>query len=282
METCRSLAAQSIATHGGRYLVRGGAAEVVEGGPPPKTLIIVEFPSMARARQWYASAEYAEALKVRRTALVRRLRRRRRGLKEIKARLLVRTASSLWKGLLWLCAKRRETTGGETMPILRHAIFCLSVGLAAWLPQSPARADQAFQRFLPLFVDLDGWQGKKPDGMSMEMPNASMTTAARDYTRGPAQAHATVMVGQPATGALAPIQSGVNLQTSQGHMVTATMHGMQVLKTFNTPQKSGALMVALGKEAMFSFSYSGLSEDEGTALAEKFDWKALQAAAQTK
>jgi hypothetical protein len=27
------------------------------------------------------------------------------------------------------------------------------------------RADQAFQRFLPLFVDLDGWQGKKPDGI---------------------------------------------------------------------------------------------------------------------
>ena len=73
METYRTLAAQSIAEHGGRYLVRGGAAEAVEGGPPPKTLIIVEFPSMARARAWYASAEYAEALKVRRTALERRL-----------------------------------------------------------------------------------------------------------------------------------------------------------------------------------------------------------------
>jgi uncharacterized protein (DUF1330 family) len=73
METYRALAAQSIAHHGGRYLVRGGAAEAVEGAPPPKTLIIVEFPSMDRARQWYASAEYAEALKVRRTALERRL-----------------------------------------------------------------------------------------------------------------------------------------------------------------------------------------------------------------
>ena len=165
---------------------------------------------------------------------------------------------------------------------LRHAIFCLSVALTVWLPQSPARADQAFQRFLPLFVDLDGWQGKKPDGMSMEMPNASMTTAPRDYSRGPAQAHVTVMVGQAATGALAPIQSGVNLQTSEGHMVTSTMHGMQVLKTFSTPQKSGALMVALGKDAMFSFSYSGLAEDEAIALAEKFDWKALQAAVQAK
>jgi uncharacterized protein (DUF1330 family) len=73
METYRTLAARSIAQYGGRYLVRGGAAELIEGGPALKTLIIVEFPSMVRAREWYASVEYAEALKVRQTALERRL-----------------------------------------------------------------------------------------------------------------------------------------------------------------------------------------------------------------
>jgi uncharacterized protein (DUF1330 family) len=73
IETYRALAAPSIAQYGGRYLVRGGAVDLVEGGPPPKILIIVEFPSMARAREWYASSEYGEALKVRRTALERRL-----------------------------------------------------------------------------------------------------------------------------------------------------------------------------------------------------------------
>jgi uncharacterized protein (DUF1330 family) len=73
METYRALAAKSIAQYGGSYLVRGGAAELAEGGPPPRTLIVVEFPSMARLREWYASAEYAEALKVRQTALERRL-----------------------------------------------------------------------------------------------------------------------------------------------------------------------------------------------------------------
>ncbi|WGR74443.1 MULTISPECIES: DUF1330 domain-containing protein [unclassified Bradyrhizobium] len=72
-EAHRTLAAKTIAQYGGRYLVRGGAADVVEGGPPPRTIIIVEFPSMARAREWYASPEYAEALKLRRTALERRL-----------------------------------------------------------------------------------------------------------------------------------------------------------------------------------------------------------------
>src|SRR6266705_4988934 len=72
-ETYRSIAAKSIAHYGGRYLVRGGAAEVAEGGPPVKDIVVVEFPSMERLREWYASPEYAEALKVRRTALERRL-----------------------------------------------------------------------------------------------------------------------------------------------------------------------------------------------------------------
>ena|SRR5947199_10706102 len=72
-EAYRTIAAKTIAQYGGRYLVRGGAAESVEGGPPPKTLIVVEFPSMERLREWYASPEYAEALKVRQTALDRRL-----------------------------------------------------------------------------------------------------------------------------------------------------------------------------------------------------------------
>ena len=72
-DTYRTIAAKAIAQYGGRYLVRGGAASIAEGGPSPKNIIVVEFPSMERLREWYASPEYAEALKVRRTALDRRL-----------------------------------------------------------------------------------------------------------------------------------------------------------------------------------------------------------------
>jgi len=55
-ETYRTIAAKAIAQYGGRYLVRGGAAGIAEGGPPPKNIIVVEFPSMEKLRQWYASA----------------------------------------------------------------------------------------------------------------------------------------------------------------------------------------------------------------------------------
>ena len=72
-EAYRTIAARIIEQYGGRYLVRGGAADVVEGGPPPHTIIIVEFPTMQRLREWYASPEYAEALRHRRMALDRRL-----------------------------------------------------------------------------------------------------------------------------------------------------------------------------------------------------------------
>jgi uncharacterized protein (DUF1330 family) len=71
--TYRTLAQESIAKYGGRYIVRGGAIETVEGDWTPKTIIIVEFPTMARAREWYQSSDYAEALKVRQYALKRNL-----------------------------------------------------------------------------------------------------------------------------------------------------------------------------------------------------------------
>ena len=48
-ETYRTIAAKAIAQYGGRYLVRGGAASIAEGGPPPKNIIVVEFPSMKKS-----------------------------------------------------------------------------------------------------------------------------------------------------------------------------------------------------------------------------------------
>ena len=69
----RVLAAASIAEYGGKYLVRGAEAEVVEGTPTTRRIIIVEFPSIEQARVWYGSSAYAGALKIRESALDRRL-----------------------------------------------------------------------------------------------------------------------------------------------------------------------------------------------------------------
>jgi len=167
------------------------------------------------------------------------------------------------------------------MLTLRYSIICFALSFSILLPQA-SRAEQAFQRFLPLLVDLDGWTGKKADGVSMEMANMSMTTANRDYTKGSSELHASVVVGQSAVAALAPLQNAMNIQTTDGHMITASMHGMNVLKGYNNKDKSGSLIVGVNKDAMFSLSYKNMTEDEALALAEKFDWKAIQTAAQTK
>lgn len=64
-EEYKRLAAPTVAAHGGRYVVRGGAAEVLEGDWLPHRLVVLEFESVARARQWWASPEYAAARVVR-------------------------------------------------------------------------------------------------------------------------------------------------------------------------------------------------------------------------
>ena len=64
-EEYRKLVPSTIAKYGGKYLVRGGAVEIKEGGWQPKRLVVLEFASMDQARTWYHSPEYAPALALR-------------------------------------------------------------------------------------------------------------------------------------------------------------------------------------------------------------------------
>jgi hypothetical protein len=150
---------------------------------------------------------------------------------------------------------------------------------AAWLlPSSAARAQQSFQRFIPFLVDLQGWKGNKPDGVSMEMAGNSMVTATREYERGEARLNAQVIIGPAAQGALAATNAGVKIETSDARMSTSTIDGLQVTRTFTISDKSGAILVALGTSALFTLSFNAVAEDEALTLARKFNWKAMQAA----
>jgi uncharacterized protein (DUF1330 family) len=61
----RKMVPATIEKYGGRFLVRGGAFEVKEGGWNPARVVILEFPSLEQARKWYHSKEYAPALALR-------------------------------------------------------------------------------------------------------------------------------------------------------------------------------------------------------------------------
>lgn len=61
------LAGSTVAAHGGRFIVRGGETVDLEG-TAPRRFVVIEFPSLERARAWYDSAEYQEAAAVRQAA----------------------------------------------------------------------------------------------------------------------------------------------------------------------------------------------------------------------
>jgi uncharacterized protein (DUF1330 family) len=67
-EPYRTLAEQSIARFGGRFLARGGSAALLEGEGAPKRIVIIEFADAEAARRWYGSAEYQAAAKIRQQA----------------------------------------------------------------------------------------------------------------------------------------------------------------------------------------------------------------------
>jgi uncharacterized protein (DUF1330 family) len=60
-EDYKKMVPASIQKFGGRFIARGGSVEVLEGSWHPKRLVLVEFPSLDAARQWYASEDYAAA-----------------------------------------------------------------------------------------------------------------------------------------------------------------------------------------------------------------------------
>lgn len=57
----RNMVVPTIAAYGGRFLARGGTVDILEGDWQPKRLVIVEFPSVERAKAWWSSPEYADA-----------------------------------------------------------------------------------------------------------------------------------------------------------------------------------------------------------------------------
>ncbi len=61
----RQLVPPTIEKYGGRFVVRGGTVETKEGGWSPTRMVVIEFPSMEKARNWYHSPEYAPALALR-------------------------------------------------------------------------------------------------------------------------------------------------------------------------------------------------------------------------
>jgi uncharacterized protein (DUF1330 family) len=66
-ERYKQMAAPAVAAYGGRYLVRGGSTQTLEGSWAPSRLVILEFPTAEAGRAWWNSPEYQPAKALRQT-----------------------------------------------------------------------------------------------------------------------------------------------------------------------------------------------------------------------
>ena len=64
---------ESVARHGGRFVVRGGATRVLEGDWNPGRIVVLEFPTVDAALGWFNSDDYQELAAIRREASTARL-----------------------------------------------------------------------------------------------------------------------------------------------------------------------------------------------------------------
>lgn len=60
-EGYKQLAAPTVALYGGKYIVRGGQTETLEGDWVPKRIVVLQFENVERAKAWINSPEYSEA-----------------------------------------------------------------------------------------------------------------------------------------------------------------------------------------------------------------------------
>jgi uncharacterized protein (DUF1330 family) len=64
---------ETIARYGGRFVVRGGRTETLEGAWSPKRIVVLEFPTFERAREWWGSEDYRAPRALRQSASISRL-----------------------------------------------------------------------------------------------------------------------------------------------------------------------------------------------------------------
>ncbi len=68
----REQAAPTVAQYGGKYIVRGGKAENLEGDWSPARIVVLQFDSVEQARKWLNSPEYRPAMELRHQTSVTR------------------------------------------------------------------------------------------------------------------------------------------------------------------------------------------------------------------
>jgi len=64
-EEYKKLTPAAVAAFGGKFIVRGGHTETLEGDWQPERMVVLEFPSVEIAKEWWSSDQYSKAKAIR-------------------------------------------------------------------------------------------------------------------------------------------------------------------------------------------------------------------------
>src|SRR5262245_44451633 len=109
---------------------------------------------------------------------------------------------------------------------------------------SPIHAQEPYEVFFPLLVDLPGWKGDKPQGLTITAIGGF--GVRRDYQRGNAWLSASVGAGKSDGTAPPPV---VTFQVDDYRFSESIMDGQRVSRTFNVNSKQGSVSVVLTPNA---------------------------------
>ena len=72
-EEYKKLTPETLALYDGKFVVRGGVSETLEGEWEPGRIVVLEFPSVERAKQWWSSIEYEPAKQIRHNTAITKM-----------------------------------------------------------------------------------------------------------------------------------------------------------------------------------------------------------------
>ena len=68
IEKYRKLVPETVKSFNGKFIVRGGHTTTLEGDWKPERIVVIEFPTVSRAQEWWNSEAYSKARVIRQEA----------------------------------------------------------------------------------------------------------------------------------------------------------------------------------------------------------------------
>lgn len=134
-----------------------------------------------------------------------------------------------------------------------------------------------YELLTPLLINLNGWESELPEGMDMDMGNAKIVQAMREYKKGKKSLNVMLMVGNDM---MAGQMNAQNIETDNAKVSMETIDGFKVLQQYAKKEGEGAVVVSMDgtdqKGTTFIMNFTGMRPPEALSMAKKFNWSKIR------